>query len=147
MLHQVFRADPYAVRQTLTDLRMRLSRVALPELLDRLELVLAEVLNNIVEHGGGRESERGSGWAPSVHLCIISHNNGLACAISDDGVVLPDDCLRTRDLPGDTGVVAELPEGGFGWYLIQDLTQSLCYFREGRRNFLSFRIMPDAGAD
>ena len=41
----------------------------------------------------------------------------------------------------------ELPEGGFGWYLIQDLTQELCYYREDRRNFLAFRIplMRDAG--
>ena len=33
-----------------------------------------------------------------------------------------------------------LPEGGFGWYLIQDLTASLSYFREGRRNFLAFIV-------
>lgn len=140
MFHHIFRADPFAVRQTLGELRARLGATVGPEMLDRLELVLAEVLNNIVEHGGGAESVRGAPWAPQVHLCIVSHEGGLACAVTDDGVVLPDECLRPRALPGDTGAVEELPEGGFGWYLIQDLTQALCYFREGPRNFLSFHV-------
>ena len=34
----------------------------------------------------------------------------------------------------------DLPEGGFGWCLIQGLTQSLCYYREGQRNCLAFMV-------
>ena len=33
-----------------------------------------------------------------------------------------------------------LPEGGFGWALIRDMTRDLTYRRQGRMNRLSFVI-------
>ena len=75
---------------------------------------------------------------PQIHLCIVRHESGLACAITDNGISVPADCLLPRDLPRND--VADLPEGGFGWYLIQDLTQALCYYREQQRNFLAFSV-------
>ena len=180
MFHRVFRADPVAVRGVLADIRHRFRNDVCADTLGRLELVLAEVMNNVAEHGpqprvarpkentpaataandapattldagpaktpdgtaDGTPAMRRRPPTPAIHLCIVRHVNGLACAVTDDGVSLPDHCLLPRALPeiGDEG----LPEGGFGWFLIQDLTQALCYYREERRNFLAFSV-PFAG--
>jgi serine/threonine-protein kinase RsbW len=99
-----------------------------------LELVLAEVLNNIVEHSyaGGSEGV--------ISLSIVRDLSGLSCAISDDGVPLPEGCLTPPNLPEIAVATAQLPEGGFGWYLIHDLTQDLGYRREDKQNLLAFRL-------
>ena len=173
MFHRVFRADPVVVRNVLADIRQRFRDDVCDDTLGRLELVLAEVMNNVAEHGpqprdpanrippgsAPRQSIPPDGGAgdiisnsgsslrrrpstPAIHLCIVRHTNGLACAVTDDGVSLPDHCLLPRSLPApnDEG----LPVGGFGWFLIQDLTQALCYYREERRNFLAFSVPFDA---
>ena len=141
MFHRVLTAEPGHVRETLAAVRARFQAEVGADAIGRLELVLAEVMNNVTEHGAGDRPRA----APVIHLCIVSHDCGLACALTDDGRRLPVDCLLPRGLPQLTS--KELPEGGFGWYLIQDLTQELCYYREDRRNFLAFRIplMRDAG--
>ncbi|MDO5705501.1 MAG: ATP-binding protein [Paracoccus sp. (in: a-proteobacteria)] len=138
MFHRVFAANPMAVRAVLTDVRSRFRDNVDDDALGRLELVLAEVMNNVTEHGSALPPGDPGGRAPSIHLCIVRHDHGLSCAVTDDGVSLPADCLRPRDLP-DVATDG-LPEGGFGWYLIQDLTQALCYYREERRNFLAFCV-------
>lgn len=141
MFHRVFRAQSDAVRSVLIDVRRRFAGEVCDDTLGRLELVLAEVINNVTEHGTGRAIKPPGlpgGTAPLVHLCIVGHDSGLACAITDDGPSVPDECLLPRDLP-QRGL-GDLPEGGFGWFLIQDLTQALCYYREDRRNFLAFSV-------
>lgn len=137
LFHRVFRAEPLAVRQLLDEVRGRFIHLLDDDTAGRLELVLAEVLNNIVEHGAGSTVQPLA--TAYIHISLARHDGGLACTISDNGVMLPGDCLRPRQLPQDR-IVDELPEGGFGWYLIQDLTQSICYFREGQRNFLAFTM-------
>ena len=39
--------------------------------------------------------------------------------------------------------IQDLPEGGFGWYLIRTLTTDLTYLREGICNTLSFCVDVD----
>ena len=136
MFHRVLRAPPQTVRATLGDIRQRFREDVSEDTLGRLELVLAEVLNNVTEHAGTGDAVPSR--TPSIHLCIVRHDSGLACAITDDGASLPDDCILPRILP--TAEFPDLPEGGFGWYLIQDLTQALCYYREESRNFLAFSV-------
>lgn len=151
MFHRIFRADPETVRAALVFLRERFHGSAEDEVIAKLELALAEVLNNICEHGSRNEAMRlgGRPHAPLIHLCVARHVGGIACAVTDDGKPLPLSCLDPRDLPyldlapEDTASILLLPEGGFGWYLIQELTASLSYFREGHRNFLAF-IVPVA---
>lgn len=152
MFNHVFPANPLAVRDTLSNLRRWLGEEVAEDVLDRLEIVLAEVFNNIVEHGyegwqdapphdtlpDDGESDETDAATQYIHLCIIGQKGGLSCAVTDDGPILPQECLEPRSLPNMT--TDDLPEGGFGWFLIQDLTQSLCYFREGRRNFLAFHV-------
>ncbi|SES73726.1 ATP-binding protein [Paracoccus homiensis] len=132
MFHRVFAAEPSVVRKTLVDIRARFGAGLDEDTMGRLELVLAEVLNNVAEHAV--DVRQGT----SIHLCIVRQDAGFACAITDDGVSLPQECLQPRNLPQDGAT--ELPEGGFGWYLIQDLTQALCYYRERHRNFLAFSV-------
>ena len=150
MFHRIFRADPETVRAALIFLRERFQGSAEDEVIARLELALAEVLNNICEHGTRQEATRLGGrlHTPLIHLCVARHVGCIACAVTDDGRPLPLSCLDARDLPfvamQPGNALASLPEGGFGWYLIQELTASLSYFREGRRNFLAF-IVPVTG--
>lgn len=132
MFHRVFDAQPGSVRQVLAEVRARFCAGVDPDAVGRLELVLAEVLNNVTEHGA--EARRRT----SIYLSIVQHETGFACAVTDDGVSLPAECLQPRILPQEGA--SELPEGGFGWYLIQDLTQALCYYREHHRNFLAFTV-------
>ncbi|WP_374301947.1 ATP-binding protein [Paracoccus sp. (in: a-proteobacteria)] len=133
MFHRVLHADPQEVRRALTDLRARFAPAITADTLGRLELVLAEVMNNVAEHSATQGV--GSG---AMHLCIVMQDGGLSCAITDDGGKLPADCLKPRNLPAIDPL--DLPEGGFGWFLIQGLTQSLCYYREDHRNCLAFTV-------
>ena len=142
MFHRVLRARADIVRDTLMDVRRRFADDVSQDTLGRLELVLAEVMNNVTEHAA---IPAGHIRPPSIHISIVRHDTGLACAITDDGVSLPAACILPRSLP----VIdpQDLPEGGFGWYLIQDLTQALCYYREGPRNFLAFSVPFTDGAE
>lgn len=164
MYHRVFRADRGAVRATLLSLRRRFSEHVSPDTIGRLELALAEVLNNISEHGGlsltdatarpqplakapiGHTHPHPRPGVPTVHLCVIQQATGISCAVTDDGVPLPENCLLPFEAAEYTTyrsreqLSGELPEGGFGWFLIQDLTRAICYYREDQRNFLAFTI-------
>lgn len=154
VFHRIFPADPPTVRNALVFLRERFDGAAEEDVIGRLELALAEVLNNICQHSQQEKSLRHGGTvrAPMIHLCVIRHVGGIACAVTDDGTELPITCLQPRHLPGHDdligygGQISDLPEGGFGWYLIQELSASLSYFREGQRNFLGF-IIPIDHAD
>lgn len=150
MFYRIFRADPLAVRAALIELRTRLDKNANPEMIGKLELALAEILNNICEHGGVNPQTAQQEQSPLIHLCVMRHVGGLACAVTDNGMPLPLACLTQDqmddyldsylDEDSDDPMVSNLPEGGFGWFLIRDLTSSLSYFREGRRNLLAFTV-------
>lgn len=149
MFHRVFTADPWAVRQVVVDLRARFLGSVSRDAVDRMELAVAEVLNNIVQHGGalpyvvhGPPGARPAARI-TIHLTVTRHAGGLACAVTDDGGPLPPDCLTPAQLP--VPEIAALREGGFGWFMIRDLTQSLFYFREHRRNVLCFSVPPTEG--
>ena len=99
---------------------------------DIAEIVLAEALNNVVHHAyGGRP---GGG----IRLCLSIAPEGVHVDIADSGGPMPGLCLP----PGTPPVVEDLPEGGFGWYLIRTLTCDLAYSREDGENRLRFRLAP-----
>lgn len=101
----------------------------------RLELVLAEVLNNIVEHAY-------AGTVGDISIRLVRTACGIDCCIRDAGRPMPDLC------PPHGGLIAweadAPPEGGFGWHLIHLLTEGLHYRRAGAQNELRFHL-PDAG--
>ncbi len=107
-----------------------------------VEVVLAEVLNNIAEHAYAA----GPG---KITVSLILGRAGLSCQVTDDGAPMPGGRLPDgkhpvpRANPGDSFAslaLADLPEGGFGWNMIRRLTDGLLYSRVGGQNRLSFVI-------
>lgn len=132
---RIFKAQPDIVRETLIALSNRIRPHVPPDLMGRAELVLAELLNNVAQHGSpGSDNPQ-----PTVHLSIVVESDGIACSASDNGGLLPRICLSPQPPEPST-----FPEGGFGWFLIGHLTQSLTYFRENGRNFVAFTVPLEA---
>lgn len=95
------------------------------------ELVLAEALNNIVEHAYAGTC------SGEITLTLWQSEGEVACRITDRGHAMPDEELPVGKLADHTHT-AELPEGGFGWYLIRTLSRDLRYARLGTLNELTF---------
>jgi serine/threonine-protein kinase RsbW len=135
-----YRADINATRDqvSLALIRLKQQLIGLgldPDALIRMELVLAEVLNNIVEHAF---CDTGRG---EIALETSVHSNTIWCHLTDGGRPMPGGKpppARRYDL-GEMDML-DLPEGGFGWGLIRDLTSSLAYDRSGAQNRLTFSI-------
>ncbi|MDD8022821.1 MAG: ATP-binding protein [Paracoccaceae bacterium] len=135
IFHHSFAADALSVRSALRSALARFMRQMTRDEAGTLELVLAEVLNNIVEHGYG---DSGHG---TITLSMVRDRRGLSCSISDDGIELPTECLLQSDTVQEMRPQPDhLPEGGFGWFLIRDLAEDLGYHRGNGRNLLAFRL-------
>lgn len=97
------------------------------------EIVLAEALNNIVEHAYRVECGK-------IEIHLRRKASEILVAIRDAGLPMPCGALPAGQLrqlvPG-----ADLPEGGFGWFLIRTLAQDLRYCRADGFNLLSFRLV------
>ena len=99
------------------------------------ELLLAEALNNVVEHAYAR-------WAGDIRVSLQAGVNHVLVRIIDQGLPMPGGAPPKGDLP-EIGAQEDLPEGGFGWFLIRNLAEDLSYLRLGDCNALSFRIPVD----
>ncbi|WP_187428203.1 Serine-protein kinase RsbW [Roseobacter fucihabitans] len=100
-----------------------------------VELVLAEALNNIVEHAYPQQESCGPIALSCNHLA-----DGLHVRIVDEGKEMPggaEPSGNQASLDVDHG---DLPEGGFGWFLIHDLAKDVKYQRIGVKNQLSIRL-------
>ena len=98
------------------------------------EVVIAESLNNIVEHAF-RESPDGR-----IDLALTQTGRGLFVEIEDRGAPMPGGAPPLGD-PVDPGAPRdEMPEGGFGWFLIRALVHDLAYERADGTNHLRYRI-------
>lgn len=119
------------------------------------EIVLAEVLNNIVEHAysggislGNAESpfplpllgapavQMQSGADEAVCLILSPSATGLICLVEDRGARMHGMGPNASAAPDP----ADLPEGGYGWPLIRALCQDLDYERVGALNRLRFTL-------
>lgn len=127
-LRIVLEPDFHAVRAALTDALDGLDYLRLSEEeRGRLEIVLAEALNNVVEHAA---------HAGGIELRIAGTGRALRCAVIDDGTPMegePPDRTTPPD-PFRPG------EGGFGCFLIRSLADDVRYVTRAGRNRLSFRI-------
>lgn len=97
---------------------------------ENLEIALAEVLNNIVEHA--------CAGMPGASIAVQLHWDGaqVEVSVSDSGRPMPGRTVRPmRRLDPES-----LPEGGFGWNLILTLASDIAYVREKNRNQLWFAI-------
>lgn len=138
-LRLTFPGDADAVRLGLEAMRDSPLLRALPEA-DRgtAEIVLAEALNNIVEHAYAQH-------AGEIEVCLHRQPFGLTCQIIDSGLPMPDGTPPAGALP-PLCEITDLPEGGWGWFLIRSLSQDLTYQREAGRNLLSFRLKGEQSA-
>jgi serine/threonine-protein kinase RsbW len=124
---------PLAVRDGLRDILAHplLARLA-GETRGDAEVVLAEVFNNIVEHAYDRPDGE-------INLRMRQMPGHLLFEIADAGLPMPG--LRLpKGLAQPIGSHENLPEGGFGWFLIRSLTENLCYRRIDGHNYLSFQL-------
>ncbi len=124
------------VREGLRDL-MRCALVCdlSQDCLGTTELVLAEALNNVVEHAY-------ASYAGQIEVEVRRGPGQLRFHIADKGLPMPGAEPPKGHLPA-VGAFEDLREGGFGWFLIRSLSQDLIYRREGERNLLSFCVLVD----
>lgn len=97
-----------------------------------VELVLAELLNNIVEHGDCRPGD-------PIRLHIRQSEQGVRCTLCDGGIPLPDARPPLGRFPA-TDASGYPAEGGYGWYLVRALAKNLSYTRHPGKNLLSFEL-------
>ncbi|MEO1138314.1 MAG: ATP-binding protein [Pseudomonadota bacterium] len=124
-----------AVRAALEDMRGALTKAALDEdTLGSVTLVLAEALNNIAEHAY-------AGMQPGqVQVRAEIFADYIVIQLRDHGCALPGLQLPAGHLPDASGPRESLPEGGFGWFLIHELTETLNYKRANGENSLELRF-------
>ncbi|MGR3436888.1 MAG: ATP-binding protein [Shimia sp.] len=128
-------SDTFEVRHSLQALMSDMEgRAFLPEERGTVELVLAEVLNNVAEHA---YEERGDG---RIELDMAYRPGGISIRMQDFGKPMPDGKTPLGTAPGLDVEIDDLPEGGFGWFLIGELAKDLVYERRGDANHLSFRM-------
>jgi len=125
-----------AVREALEGVITGLDPLSLDvEEVATVELVLAEALNNIVEHAYPEGSEGGV-----IAITCLHQNDGLHVTMKDEGNSMPDGQMPIGMAPNVEVDVMDMPEGGFGWFLIKDLAKDIRYRREGRANMLDLRL-------
>ncbi|WP_220750726.1 ATP-binding protein [Jannaschia sp. AI_61] len=134
-LHRRFNGTAHAVRshlQSIEDLA-RSYNIA-KDIYGDVLIVLGEVLNNIVEHAFADEPD---GW---IDCKISRHRTHFLIETRDNGTPLPPRLLSAGALP-DTGTdLEDLPEGGFGWFIVHTLTDDMIYERLDGQNHLSFSL-------
>ncbi len=98
-----------------------------------VQIVLGEALNNIIKHGF--ESE-GSG---RIELKISLMGDGIVVRLCDDGIAFTPPEISDTPLQGKNDL-KNLPEGGFGWFLIKQITSSIEFTRFTNRNYLVLKF-------
>ncbi len=99
-----------------------------------IEIVLAESLNNVVEHAYPPEH-------PGDIKLVLRHGRaGLLIEIRDRGKPMPNGRTPDGEHPDDASPQPHTPEGGYGWFLIKQLARDMVYDRENGENFLIFRM-------
>jgi len=125
-------ASDTAVRSALSDIRAWLWSRDLPDsVCGDVEIAMAEVLNNVVEHACADHP----GARFTVTLSVS--DTSLDVVVTDPGKPLPGLSLPPGEAPDQNRPRAHLPEGGFGWFLIRRLTTSLSYERTAKGNRLA----------
>lgn len=132
---QTVAATPHGVRAALIQIDGLLCAKGVgPDDRGTCATVLAEVLNNIVEHACAGAANG------DIALTLTRDRNGLAVEVTDNGAPMPGGRLP-KPCPARLDVgLDDLPEGGFGWSVIRDLTVGLDYRRANGINRLRFRV-------
>lgn len=130
-----FMSSFHAVTETLTTLKSKLAAtVPTVEEWGSVEIALAEILNNVAEHAFP-ESDDGS-----INLIVRSGDRGLLFQVCDRGLPIPGWVLPKGQTVETDMRLDDLPEGGFGWFLIRDIARDIDYQHKDGENRMSFRI-------
>lgn len=113
------------------------SQDASPDHCAAAEQVLAEVLNNVVEHSQAGRSEG------VVQLGTLAKDGKIHCLVQDDGKEMPGLELPAGHQAAISDDLQSLPEGGFGWFMIRRMTHDLSYDRVDGWNHLWFSVISD----
>lgn len=131
----VIDATPFGVRAALAEITAALAELGVAgEEVGTVELVLAEIMNNITEHAYPEGAEG------VIELDIDRDGAALTFKILDWGRPMPGGLLPEGRSHPENLPLESLPEGGFGWSLIRQLTEDLAYQRRGGANVLTFRV-------
>ncbi len=126
---------PEDVRATLLKIRIFLEEKSLQKFeAGTLEIVLAEVLNNVVEHA---LTDQASG---RISVSCRYHGSNWHVRVRDNGRAMPNLKLPEGNLPDASGALSDLPEGGFGWSMVHTLAHDIHYSRKNESNCLSFKL-------
>lgn len=98
------------------------------------EIVMAEMLNNIVEH-----AYRGTGNGV-IDVVFDVTKTRLRVKVSDCGDPMPDDRMPCKQAASVDVARQDLPEGGFGWFLIHELVEQISYRRCASNNIIRFTM-------
>ncbi|MEM1073797.1 MAG: ATP-binding protein [Pseudomonadota bacterium] len=125
-----------AVRDALSQLLEALQPLQLDiEEAGTIEIVLAEVLNNILEHAYPPTEPEGP-----IHINCAHSKDGLLLHIKDSGSAMPEGKLPLGSLASLDVELDDMPEGGFGWFMIKSLAKDVSYRRVGAENHLNLRL-------
>ena len=100
------------------------------DVIDELELVLAEALNNVVEHAY-LYAENGE-----INILLRLRPSQIRVTITDSGRAF-DGPPQLKDMNVEDMDFEELPEGGFGWNLIRTLTDDVEFEHKDKQNRLT----------
>jgi len=129
-------SDEYAIRHGLKQIRTHAARNGADcTVLGKIEIVLAEVLNNIAEHAYADHAQVGP-----IDITCTASPDSFRFAVLDRGAPPPADVLRARPMPETYHPDSPLPEGGFGWHLITTLSVRLTFARKHGCNCLRFAV-------
>lgn len=104
------------------------------EKITNVQIVLGEVMNNIIEHGFKNE---GTGL---IEIEIFITGDGITVRLCDDGVEFTPPEASQSPLQ-DKDNLDDLPEGGFGWFLIKEITSSIELKRRENKNHLTLNFI------
>ncbi|WP_161556014.1 ATP-binding protein [Mangrovicoccus ximenensis] len=75
-----------------------------------------------------------------IELECECRKSRLICTVSDGGTPMPEHRLPDRELAAIDVARQDLPEGGFGWFLIRELVEELSYARQDGKNIVRFGL-------
>ncbi|MHA6344479.1 ATP-binding protein [Roseivivax sp. CAU 1761] len=149
--------DPFEVRGAVTALEAALAAAgSAGPAAGQAALVVAEALNNIVEHAFAEAAAPAGPQSSAGDLAgrgLPAGRIGLRCSqlqgrmrvqLRDTGRAMPGLALPAGAAPDLAAAPDDLPEGGFGWFLIHALTADLGYRRRAGFNILEFTLDLDA---
>lgn len=97
---------------------------------------MAEAMNNIAEHAYADVLDNGAddGAARWIRASIWLDGAAMVIRLMDGGAPMPGLALPDGTAPSLNTATDDLPEGGFGWAMIRQITTSVRYTRQNDVN-------------